>query len=75
MNVMFLDLEMNNPTENKEIIQIGTCIGNVNTGEVLSKKSYMIKTIEPLTEYITKLTNITQEMVNNGITFSLLLNS
>lgn len=67
MNVMALDLELNQPSKN--IIQVGIVIGNIYTGAVLEKKDWIIyvdKAVDPIDPFITKLTTITQEMVDNG---------
>lgn len=52
-----LDLEMNQPSG--KIIQIGACVGNVVTGEILRQQSWYINPEEPISEYITTLTGIT----------------
>lgn len=61
-----LDLEFTQPTE--KIIQIGAVVGNVYTKEVFEELSVFINPHEPLTEYITKLTGITQKDVDAGET-------
>ena len=52
MNVMALDLELNQPS--KSIIQIGICIGNIQTGEILEKLDWIIKQPEEINPFITK---------------------
>ena len=54
-----IDLELNNPTEHQPIIEIGACIGNIKTGEILETLSAYIKIDEPLTPFINTLTGIT----------------
>ena len=69
-----IDLEMN--PGKYEIIQVGACVGNLYTGEILAKESCIVKIKTPLHDYdepakrlcdITKLTGIKQEMVDNGM--------
>lgn len=64
-NFISLDLEMNQPSG--KIIQIGACIGDIESGTIKSKLSIIIKIDEPLSEIITNLTGITPEKVNSGI--------
>ena len=66
LNIMSLDLEMNQPSES--IIQIGCVVGNLASGEILEEYSQHIKIDETIAPFIIKLTGITQENVNNGIT-------
>src|ERR1035437_5490268 len=60
-----LDLEMNQPSGS--IIQIGAVVGNIVTGEILEKLCVNVKIDEEISPFITELTGITQEDVNNGI--------
>ncbi len=60
-----LDLEMNEG-DDTSIIQIGSCIFNTETAEILDHYSQIIHQNEEITPYITKLTKITQEKVDNG---------
>lgn len=65
---MALDLEMNQPSG--AIIQVGITIGNIYTGAILEKRGWIVyvpEILDPIAAYITKLTGITQEMVNNGV--------
>jgi DNA polymerase III alpha subunit (gram-positive type) len=68
MNNIFLalDLELNTPDTNPTIIEIGLCMANIQTKEILNKTSLLINPNAILEERIIKLTGITQEMVNNG---------
>lgn len=59
-----IDLEMNQPS--KSIISIGATVGNIITGQVFEKLHVIIKVDEHISSYITDLTKITQEDVNNG---------
>jgi inhibitor of KinA sporulation pathway (predicted exonuclease) len=63
---MSLDLEMNQPS--RRIIQIGACVGNIKTGAIFEKISLFVNPYERLNPYITDLTKITQEDVDNGYT-------
>lgn len=56
---------MNQPSG--KIIQIGAVAGKIKTGEILETFSRMVKIDEPITQFITELTGITQEMNDNGI--------
>jgi len=61
-----LDLEMAQPS--CKIIQIGACVGNIRTGEILEKLSVFVNPNEELTPFIINLTGIRQEDVDNGYT-------
>lgn len=61
-----LDLEMNQPS--RKIIQIGAVVDNINTGEILERFSVFVNPKEKIAESITKLTKITQEDVDGGLT-------
>lgn len=61
-----LDLEMNQPS--RRIIQIGACVGNINTGQIFEKLSVFVNPGEHLNPAITELTKITQDDVNSGLT-------
>ena len=66
MNILSLDLEMNQ--NSGTIIQIGIVMGDIYSGDILEKKSWIIYTDEIINPYITQLTTITQEMVSKGVT-------
>lgn len=66
MNLISLDLEMNQPSG--KIIQIGAAAGKLKDGNIIETFSRMVKIDEPITEFITQLTGITQEMNDNGVT-------
>ena len=61
------DLEMNQPSN--RIIQIGAVVGNIKTGEIFEEFSRYVKSEDdPISEFITKLTGITDEMcANEGV--------
>jgi len=57
-----IDLELNKNEENThttDIIQLGSCTGNVYTGEILETNSFFVKIDKPLIPYIEQLTHIT----------------
>lgn len=65
---MALDLEMNQPSGT--IIQVGITIGDVYSGAVLEKRgwiTYVPEAIDPINPFITTLTGITQQQVNEGV--------
>lgn len=59
-----LDLEMNQPSG--RIIQIGAVVGNINTGKIVDRFRLYINPMEELSGFITSLTGIKQEDVDNG---------
>lgn len=61
MNFTSLDLELDQPSN--KIIQVGAVIGNLETGEILEKVSYIINYPEKLNPFIVQLTSITDEMI------------
>ena len=64
--VMSLDLEMNQPSG--KIIQVGVCVGNPLTGEVLERAKWYVKIDEPLNPMIVDLTGITEKhLAEQGI--------
>lgn len=65
MKVMSLDLELNQPSGT--IIQIGIVIGDIYSGTVYEKKDWIVFADEEINPFITQLTTITQDMVNNGV--------
>lgn len=64
MNLMSLDLELNQPS--KSIIQIGIAVGDLDTGDILTTGCWNIQVNEIISDYITTLTGITQDDVDNG---------
>ena len=59
MNLLSLDLELNQPSQN--IIEIGCCVFNPKTGIILEDFVRYIKINEPLNPDITTLTRITED--------------
>lgn len=62
--LMALDLEMNQPSNS--IVQIGIAVGDLETKQVVYSESINVYQPEQVTEYITKLTGITQADVDAG---------
>lgn len=67
MRVLALDLELNQAGIPK-IIEIGVCVGETDTGEILHVESFMVNPQELLTRHILDLTGITQAEVDAGTT-------
>lgn len=65
-NYLALDLEMNQPSG--KIIEVGIVIGNVYSGAILERKSFIVNPEEQLSPFIIELTKITPEMVDEGST-------
>lgn len=64
-NIISLDLEFTQPS--KKIIQIGACVGNLNSGIILKEYQVYINPNEQLSPYIINLTGIKQSDIDNGI--------
>ena len=61
-----LDLELNQPSQ--RIIQIGAVVGNIRTGEIVSRFNSKVSPNEELNPEIIKLTGINQAEVNSAPT-------
>jgi inhibitor of KinA sporulation pathway (predicted exonuclease) len=61
-----LDLEMAQPS--RKIIQVGACIGDISSGQILEKFSVFINPHEQLSKEIMDLTKISQKDVDSGLT-------
>ena len=59
-----LGLELNQPS--RRIIQIGAVVGNIRTGEIVSRFDSKVSPDEELSPAIAKLTKIKQEEVDFG---------
>jgi hypothetical protein len=59
-----LDLEFTQPGQ--RILQVGWCVGNVDTGEILSHRSLVVNPHDEVSPYITNLTGITPEQAAAG---------
>ena len=68
MNVIFLDLEMEQPSNS--IIQVGVCVADIENSRILETGSYFIRQEVPLSEYIKGLTRIKQEEVDRGMSLN-----
>lgn len=64
MNILALDLELNQDPTGAKIIEIGACVGNTQTGEVIESYSAFVNPKQALVEYIITLTSITQADVD-----------
>lgn len=64
-NYFSIDLELNNKKDGTvpKIIQVGVAVGNIATPEEIETFSWYINPNEPITEFITKLTGITDEII------------
>ncbi len=69
MKILSIDLELNqDPSSEPKIIEIGACIGDIVTGEVVESYSAFVDPKQKLVDQIIKLTSITQEQVDAGST-------
>lgn len=64
MNILALDLELNQDPSGAKIIEIGACVGNTQTGEILESYSAFVNPEQTLTDFIISLTSITQAEVD-----------
>lgn len=64
MKILSFDLELNQDPRGSKIIEIGACVGDVNTGEVLEEYSAFVNPHELLVDHIITLTSITQAQVD-----------
>lgn len=71
MRLIVLDLESNQPSG--KIIQIGALVYNVNEDRVESKFNEYANPGEPVTEYITELTGITQKVLDVSDSLTIVL--
>lgn len=75
MNYLSLDLELNNSNEglvDPKIIQVGISVGNFESG-ILLTKSWFIDPGEPIYEFITNLTGISNfEIAQNSVSMDLM---
>ncbi len=56
--------------QQQEIIEIGVCTLDLQTGERLERESILVKpTLSTVSEFCTELTTLTQEQVDQGISF------
>lgn len=58
-----------------EVIEVGICVLNTLTGEIERPQGIIVKpTVSTISPFCEQLTGITQEMVNNGTSFSAAMN-
>lgn len=59
------------PNQQNEIIEIGVCLLDAKTHEITEKRSILIKPEKSeVSEFCTKLTTLTQDMVDTGVSFA-----
>ena len=74
--IIVIDIEStcwkeNNSKDINEIIEIGICPVETKSGKVLEPESIIVKpTYSTVSEFCTELTTLTQEDVDNGMSFS-----
>ncbi len=74
--IIIIDIEStcwkeNNSKDINEIIEIGICPIETKSGKVLEPKSIIVKpTYSTVSEFCTELTTLTQEDVDDGVSFS-----
>ncbi len=64
MNILSFDLELNQDPTGAKIIEIGACVANINSGEILESYSAFVNPEQALTEFIIQLTGISQQQVD-----------
>lgn len=70
MRFLSFDLELNQASTGAKIIEIGACIGDTDTKEILATYSCLVNPNEKLEECIVQLTGITQGDVDGGSTIA-----
>ncbi|HBB31064.1 MAG TPA: DNA polymerase III [Cyanobacteria bacterium UBA8803] len=59
------------PKQENEIIEIGICVVDIASGKPIEKESILVKPERSVvSEFCTKLTTLTQEQVDKGISFA-----
>lgn len=66
MKILSLDLELNQATSGAKIIEIGACVGDLNTSSIIERYTAFVNPHEQLLDTIIQLTSITQEQVDNA---------
>ncbi len=67
MKIVSMDLEMAQPSG--RIIQIGACISDLETGKIIDTFNQLVNPHEPLSEFISTLTGITDAAIaEHGVT-------
>lgn len=70
MKILALDLELNQDPSGAKIIEIGACIGDTVTGEIIENYSAFVNPHQILVDAIIKLTGITQAEVDTAGTLA-----
>lgn len=71
MKILSFDLELNQDVSGSKIIEVGACVGELQTGEIIDIYSAFVNPQQKLVEMIIKLTSITQEQVDSGTTIEM----
>lgn len=66
MKILSFDLELNQDPRGAKIIEVGACVGDTKTGEVLESYSAFVNPHEQLMDIIVQLTSITQADVDSA---------
>ncbi len=66
VNILSFDLELNQDPKGAKIIEVGACVGDLKTGEVLEQYSAFVNPNEKLIDFIIQLTGIKQEDVDQA---------
>ena len=66
MKILSFDLELNQDPSGAKIIEVGACVGDIKSLEVVESYSAFVDPKQPLIEYIVKLTSITQKQVDGA---------
>lgn len=66
MKVLSFDLELNQDPSGAKIIEIGACVGDILTGEVIDQYFAFVNPHQILVDHIIKLTSITQKQVDEA---------
>lgn len=66
MKILSFDLELNQDLSGPKIIEIGACVGDILTGEVVERYYAFVNPQQKLLDHIIKLTSITQQQVDEA---------
>lgn len=66
MKILSFDLELNQDPTGAKIIEVGACVGDTATGEILESYSAFVNPQQMLLDYIIALTSITQKQVDEA---------
>lgn len=62
-HIIAMDLELNQLNGKPKIIEIGFAVAEIETRQIIEKKSFLVNPMEEITPYINTLTGISQAMV------------